>query len=90
MKNEFGGMIGQVHDELQDFGDALEGLERSDDGSYIVPADVMLTMVSTIQDIFSAWRRAQSKYSMAMASNIMCREEVFSQLIDKDDDGTVH
>lgn len=90
MKHDIDGLLGNVGKELTGLSVSLDGLERTPDGAYIVPASVLLSMVHAVQQILSLWRKAHSTFSIAMASSVLCREEALNTLFDAAEDGTEH
>lgn len=90
VKHDIDGLLGNVGKELTGLSVSLDGLERTPDGAYIVPASVLLSMVHSVQQILSLWRKAHSTFSIAMASSVLCREEALNTLFDAAEDGTEH
>lgn len=90
VKHDIDGLLGNVGKELTGLSVSLDGLERTPEGAYIVPASVLLSMVHSVQQILSLWRKAHSTFSIAMASSVLCREEALNTLFDAAEDGTEH
>ncbi|GEM_PF-1943576 len=90
VKHDIDGLLGNVGKELTGLSVSLDGLERTPEGAYIVPASVLLSMVHAVQQILSLWRKAHSTFSIAMASSVLCREEALNTLFDAAEDGTEH
>lgn len=90
VKHDIDGLLGNVGKELTGLSVSLDGLERTPDGAFIVPASVLVSMVHSVQQILSLWKKAHSTFSIAMASSVLCREEALNTLFDAAEDGTEH
>lgn len=90
MKNELDGLLKQVREELAHMDIALDGLERNEEGDFIVPQEVMVSMVSAVHEIFTAWNKAHRSFSMVMASSLIHREETLDMMMEGVQSETMH
>lgn len=53
-----------ISEDFRSISTSMEELERNEDGSFIVPDEVLVSMVGVLQNVVAGLQKAQSEYAI--------------------------
>ncbi|UZP67257.1 hypothetical protein N1030_16935 [Desulfovibrio mangrovi] len=89
-KNGMDDMIEKLGEDFAKFAGTLRDVERTEDGDFIVPADVMLSIVGHVESMFGTVRKTHVSVKSALVTEQLSRDRAWDLLMEEADCGTEH
>ncbi|MFV0348334.1 MAG: hypothetical protein ACK5JO_07080 [Halodesulfovibrio sp.] len=89
-KNCMDDMIEKLGKDFAEFAGTLRGVERTEDGDFIVPADVMLSIVGHVESMFGTVRKTHVSVTSALVNEHISRGKAWDLLMEDCNAGTEH
>ncbi len=83
-------MLKQLGKDFDEFAGTLRSVERTEEGDFIVPAEVMLSIVGQVQSLFGTVRKTHVSVKTALEHEYLSREKAWDMLLEAPDPGTEH
>ncbi len=84
-------MLKKLGQDFAAFAGTLRAVERTADGSFIVPVDVMSLLVGHVTELFGTMRRTHTSVRNALERDHISREKAWDVLMDDpSDESTAH
>ncbi|MFV0422393.1 hypothetical protein [Oleidesulfovibrio sp.] len=64
-------IVEMISEDFRSIYTSMEELERNDDGSFIVPDEVLVSMVGVLQNVVAGLQKAQSEYAIRRYQNAL-------------------
>ncbi|GFM36712.1 hypothetical protein [Desulfovibrio psychrotolerans] len=90
VKNSMDEMLERLGRNFAEFAGTLRDVERTEEGHFIVPPDVMVSLVGHVEELFGTVRRTQDSVKTALQNEHLSREREWNRLLLETDSGTEH
>ena len=90
IKNCMQDMLKKLGQNFDAFAGTLRTMERTEEGDFIVPAEVMLSIVNHVQELFGTVRKTHVTVQTVLEQEHISREKAWDMLIEDTDTGTEH
>lgn len=83
-------MIAKLGKEFAEVAGTLKGVERTENGDFIVPVDVMQNLLAVLQELFGTVRESHNSVKTVLENEHIPKEQAWNVLLSEADNGTEH